>query len=231
MPVDTPCLAWPTTLPKCRTSASADKFLEAFVAALTPLRAFSTDFSPEFTQRGKTVNVPVDWSGECQLRLCRELFPRTLTAAWTASPWFWTGTRCSRCTLTDKEVSESSWVSIERLAVSKARQLAPRRADGHLEPHHGGELWAAALDPVDAEDFNADTGARRAPSHVPRRTCPSPTARARSRQRLLTLISSATRRISHSYLMQMSQPLPHGGADSAGLWVRHLRDDHSAGQQ
>ncbi len=33
----------------------ADKFLESFVAALTPLRAFSTDFSPEFSERGNAM--------------------------------------------------------------------------------------------------------------------------------------------------------------------------------
>ena len=37
----------------------SDVFLETFVAALMPLRAFSTDFSSEFVERGKTVHVPV----------------------------------------------------------------------------------------------------------------------------------------------------------------------------
>ena len=37
----------------------ADVFLETFVAALMPLRAFSIDFSSEFVERGKTVHVPV----------------------------------------------------------------------------------------------------------------------------------------------------------------------------
>ena len=47
------------TLTNLQDIRISQAFLEAFRAALQPLRAFSTDFSAEFLERGKTVNVPV----------------------------------------------------------------------------------------------------------------------------------------------------------------------------
>jgi hypothetical protein len=101
----------------------ADRFLEAFVAALTPLRAFSTDFTPEFTQRGKTVNVPVIGAANASYDF-NGSYSANADSDVQGIPVVLDRHKVQSLHLTDKEVSESSWVSVERLAIAKARQLA-----------------------------------------------------------------------------------------------------------
>jgi hypothetical protein len=181
----------------------ADKFLEAFVAALTPLRAFSTDFSPEFTQRGKTVNVPVIGAANASYDFAGS-YSQNADSSVDGIPVVLDRHKVQSLHLTDKEVSESSWVSIERLAVSKARQLAQDVLTDIWSLITSANYGAAALDPVEAEDFNADTVL------AVRQACAQ--ANMPVSDRALVLDSAyysnllGDPKISHSYLMQMSQP-------------------------
>ena len=101
----------------------ADTFLEAFVAALMPLSAFSTDFSSEFTERGKTVHVPLIGSANKSYDFDGSYSQNADSSADTI-PVQLNRHKVQSMHLTDKEFSESSIISLERLAQSKARQLA-----------------------------------------------------------------------------------------------------------
>jgi len=113
----------PNNLNNIQDVRIADVFLEAFVAALMPLRAFSTDFSSEFIERGKTVHVPLigaanksyDFGGS---------YSQNADSNVDGIPVQLTRHKVQSLHLTDKEFSESSVISLERLAQSKARQLA-----------------------------------------------------------------------------------------------------------
>ena len=181
----------------------ADKFLESFVAALTPLRAFSSDFSPEFTERGKTVNVPVIGAAAASYDFAGS-YSQNADSDVQGIPVVLDRHKVQSLHLTDKEVSESSWVSIERLAISKARQLAQDVLTDLWSLITAVNYGAAAIDPVNAPDFGADTVLDL------RKACA--TADMPVSDRALVLDSSyysnllGDSKISHSYLMQMSQP-------------------------
>jgi hypothetical protein len=181
----------------------ADKFLEAFVAALTPLRAFSTDFSPEFTQRGKTVNVPVIGAANASYDFAGS-YSANADSSVDGIPVALDRHKVQSLHLTDKEVSESSWVSLERLATSKARQLAQDVLTDIWSLVTAANYGAAAGDPVLAEDFTADTVL------AIRKACAA--ANMPVTDRALILDSAyysallGDPKIAHSYLMQMSQP-------------------------
>jgi hypothetical protein len=181
----------------------ADKFLEAFVAALTPLRAFSTDFSPEFSERGKTVNVPVIGAANTSYDFAGS-YSANADSDVQGIPVVLDGHKVQSLHLTDKEVSESSWVSIERLAISKARQLAQDVLTDIWSIVTAANYGAPAIDPVDAEDFDSSTVL------AVRKACAQ--ANMPVTDRALILDSAyysnllGDPKISHSYLMQMSQP-------------------------
>lgn len=132
----------------------ADKFLKTFVAALTPLRAFSTDFSPEFSERGKTVNVPVvggagpsyDFAGS---------YSQNKDSDVDSIPVILDRHKVQSLHLTDKEVSESSWPTMERLAEAKARQLAQDVLTDIWSIVTAANYGAAALTDVEATDFDS----------------------------------------------------------------------------
>lgn len=181
----------------------ADKFLEAFVAALTPLRAFSTDFSPEFTQRGKTVNVPVIGAANASYDFAGS-YSQNADSSVDGIPVVLDRHKVQSLHLTDKEVSESSWVSIERLAVSKARQLAQDVLTDIWSLVTASNYGPSAIDPIDATEFNSDTVLEM------RKVCSA--VNMPSSDRALILDSSyysnllGDPKVSHSYLMQMAQP-------------------------
>jgi hypothetical protein len=181
----------------------ADRFLEAFVAALTPLRAFSTDFSPEFAQRGKTVNVPVIGAANASYDFAGS-YSQNADSAVDGIPVVLDRHKVQSLHLTDKEVSESSWVSLERLATSKARQLAQDVLTDIWSLITAANYGAPAITAIAAEDFNADTVL------AIRKACAQANMPISDRALILdsayysTLLGDP--KVSHSYLMQMAQP-------------------------
>jgi hypothetical protein len=181
----------------------AQSFLEAFVAALTPLRAFSTDFTSEFTQKGKTVNVPVigasaaseDFAGSYSASADSEL---------DAIPVVLDKHKVQCLHLTDKEVSESSFLSLERLAVSKARQLAQDVLTDLWSAVTAAKYGENCIPPLPASAFDASSVLKI------REACAA--VKMPVSERALILDSAyysnllGDDRISFSYLMQMSQP-------------------------
>ena len=110
------------TLTNLQDIRISQAFLDAFRAALQPLRAFSTDFSAEFLERGKTVNVPVvgnalptssDFAGSYSQNADRTV---------TTIPVMCNRHKVRSFHLTDKEAAESSFIRLERLR----RITAPR---------------------------------------------------------------------------------------------------------
>ena len=181
----------------------ADKFLEAFVAALTPLRAFSTDFRSEFTQRGKTVNVPVIGAANASYDF-NGSYSENADSDVQGIPVVLDRHKVQSLHLTDKEVSESSWVSLERLATSKARQLAQDVLTDIWSLITVANYGASAVPAVDAEDFDSATVL------AVRQACATANMPVTDRALILdsayysNLLGDA--KISHSYLMQMAQP-------------------------
>ena len=111
------------TLTNIQDIRIADVFLETFVAALMPLRAFSIDFSSEFIERGKTVHVPVVGAANKSYDF-KGSYAQNADSSVDTIPVELTKHKVQSLHLTDKEYSESSIISLERLARSKARQLA-----------------------------------------------------------------------------------------------------------
>jgi len=141
------------TLTNLQDIRIADTFLQTFVAALTPFRAFSTDFSAEFVERGKTVNVPIigeagqshDFAGSYSEHADRSI---------DAIPVVLSRHKVQSINLQDKEVADSSWVTLERLAVGKARQLAQDVLEdiwgAITAARYGASVWEGT-----PEDFDA----------------------------------------------------------------------------
>lgn len=181
----------------------ADRFLEAFVAALTPLRAFSTDFRSEFTQRGKTVNVPVIGAANASYDF-NGSYSENADSDVQGIPVVLDRHKVQSLHLTDKEVSESSWVSLERLATSKARQLAQDVLTDIWSLVTAANYGSPAVPAVDAEDFDSATVL------AVRQACATANMPVTDRALILdsayysNLLGDA--KISHSYLMQMAQP-------------------------
>ena len=181
----------------------ADRFLEAFVAALTPLRAFSTDFRSEFTQRGKTVNVPVIGAANASYDF-NGSYSENADSDVQGIPVVLDRHKVQSLHLTDKEVSESSWVSLERLATSKARQLAQDVLTDIWSLGTAATYGSPAVPAVDAEDFDSATVL------AVRQACATANMPVTDRALILdsayysNLLGDA--KISHSYLMQMAQP-------------------------
>lgn len=181
----------------------ADVFLETFVAALMPLRAFSTDFSSEFTERGKTVHVPVvgaagksyDFEGS---------YSQNADSSVDTIPVELSRHKVQSLHLTDKEYSESSVISLERLARSKARQLAQDVLQ---------DIWGSII----AADYELAIPALLATAFDAskvlkvRETCAAKNMPVAERSLILddsyysNLLGDD--KISHSYLTQMSQPV------------------------
>ncbi len=193
----------PNALNSIQDIRIADKFIEAFVAALTPLRAFSTDFTAEFIERGKTVNVPVIGAANASHNFAGS-YSQNADSAVDAIPVVLDRHKVQSLHLTDKEVSESSWISLERLAVSKARQLAQDVLT---------DVWSL----VTAANFGAPCIAALAPDDFDsaqvlaiRQACAAVNMPTTERALILddayysNLLGDP--KISHSYLMQMSQP-------------------------
>jgi hypothetical protein len=107
------CVA--NTLTNLQDVRIADTFLKTFVAALTPLRAFSTDFSSEFIERGKTVNVPVVGGAGASYDFAGS-YSQNMDSNVDSLPFVLDRHKVQSLHLTDKEVSESSWPTMERLA-------------------------------------------------------------------------------------------------------------------
>lgn len=181
----------------------ADVFLEAFVAALMPLRAFSTDFSSEFTERGKTVHVPLIGAAN-QSYDFEGSYSQNADSSVDTIPVQLTQHKVQSLHLTDKEFSESSVISLERLAQSKARQLAQDVLQDIwsviIEEHFGAPVLAA----VAAADFDA------AKVLSMREACAGVNMPVTERSLILddayysALLGDS--KISQHYLMQVSQP-------------------------
>lgn len=103
-------------------SIIAKKAIEAFVAELAPLRAFSTDFSDETAAKGATVQVAI---------------PANITAGTTANAYETedsatlgvasvplTGYAKATVGLTDKQFQESSSARLEVFAIQQAKAVA-----------------------------------------------------------------------------------------------------------
>lgn len=193
----------PNTLTDVQDIRIADKFLEAFVAALTALRAFSTDFSSEFIEKGKTVNVPIIGAANSSYDFAGS-YSANADSSVSAIPVVLNRHKVQSLHLTDKEVSESSWVSIERLAISKARQLAQDVLTDIWSAITLTNFGASAIPAVLAEAFDSATVL------AIRQACAAVNMPVSERALVLdsayysNLLGDA--KISHSYLMQMSQP-------------------------
>lgn len=195
------CMA--NTLTDVQDLRIADKFLEAFVAELTALRAFSTDFTPEFAKRGKTVNVPVIGAANASYDFAGS-YSANADSDVQGIPVVLDRHKVQSLHLTDKEVSESSWVSMERLAISKARQLAQDVLTDIWSLVTIANYGAASIPGLAATDFNSDSvlGIRQA--------CAA--AKMPANDRALILDSSyysnllGDAKISNSYLNQMAKP-------------------------
>ena len=193
----------PNALNNIQDVRIAQAFLEAFVATLTPLRAFSTDFSAEFTERGKTVNVPAIGAAGASYDFAGS-YSQNADSTVDSLPVVLDKHKVQSLHLTDKEVSESSWVTLERLARSKARQLAQDVLTtlwGSITQANYGD---PALDPVEATAFDASSVLKI------REACAAVNMPASERALILddayysNLLGDD--KISYSYLMQMSQP-------------------------
>lgn len=193
----------PNNLTEVQDIRIADKFLEAFVAALTPLRAFSTDFSPEFSQRGKTVNVPVIGAANASYDFAGS-YSANADSDVQGIPVILDKHKVQSLHLTDKEVSESSWVSLERLAISKARQLAQDVLTDIWGLVTAANYGAPSIPALAATGFDADQVL------AIRQACAAANMPVTDRALILdsayysSLLGDA--KISHSYLMQMAQP-------------------------
>jgi hypothetical protein len=143
----------PNVLTNLQDIRIADTFLQTFVAALTPFRAFSTDFSAEFIERGKTVNVPIigeaqeshDFAGSYSEHADRSI---------DSIPVVLSRHKVQSINLQDKEVAESSWVTLERLATGKARQLAQDVLEdiwsAVTAARYGAAVWTGTSEEFDA---------------------------------------------------------------------------------
>ena len=180
----------------------ADVFLETFVAALMPLRAFSIDFSSEFIERGKTVHVPVVGAANKSYDF-KGSYAQNADSSVDTIPVELTKHKVQSLHLTDKEYSESSVISLERLARSKARQLAQDVLQ---------DIWGAIV----AKDYSlaipalAATAFDAAKVLKIREACAAKNMPVSERSIILddafysNLLGDD--KISHSYLTQMSQP-------------------------
>jgi hypothetical protein len=144
------------TLTNLQDIRIADKFLKTFVAALTPLRAFSTDFSSEFIERGKTVNVPVVGAAGASYDFAGS-YSENMDSNVNSLPVVLDRHKVQSLHLTDKEVSESSWPTMERLAEEKARQLAEDVLTDIWNIVTVANYGAAGIPAVAAADFDAST--------------------------------------------------------------------------
>ena len=180
----------------------SDVFLETFVAALMPLRAFSTDFSSEFVERGKTVHVPVVGAANASYDF-KGSYAQNADSNVDTIPVELTKHKVQSLHLTDKEYSESSVISLERLARSKARQLAQDVLQ---------DIWGAILsaDYDQAIPALAATGFDAGKVLKIREACAAKNMPVSERSLILddsfytNLLGDD--KISHSYLTQMSQP-------------------------
>jgi len=180
----------------------SDVFLETFVAALMPLRAFSTDFSSEFVERGKTVHVPVVGAANASYDF-KGSYAQNADSNVDTIPVELTKHKVQSLHLTDKEYSESSVISLERLARSKARQLAQDVLQ---------DIWGAILsdDYAQAIPALAATGFDASKVLKIREACAAKNMPVSERSLILddsfytNLLGDD--KISHSYLTQMSQP-------------------------
>lgn len=180
----------------------SDVFLETFVAALMPLRAFSTDFSSEFVERGKTVHVPVVGAANASYDF-KGSYAQNADSNVDTIPVELTKHKVQSLHLTDKEYSESSVISLERLARSKARQLAQDVLQ---------DIWGAILsaDYDQAIPALAATGFDASKVLKIREACAAKNMPVSERSLILddsfytNLLGDD--KISHSYLTQMSQP-------------------------
>ena len=180
----------------------ADVFLETFVAALMPLRAFSIDFSSEFIERGKTVHVPVVGAANKSYDF-KGSYAQNADSSVDTIPVELTKHKVQSLHLTDKEYSESSVISLERLARSKARQLSQDVLQ---------DIWGAIV----AADYSlaipalAATAFDAAKVLKIREACAAKNMPVSERSIILddafysNLLGDD--KISHSYLTQMSQP-------------------------
>jgi hypothetical protein len=180
----------------------SDVFLETFVAALMPLRAFSTDFSSEFVERGKTVHVPVVGAANASYDF-KGSYAQNADSNVDTIPVELAKHKVQSLHLTDKEYSESSVISLERLARSKARQLAQDVLQ---------DIWGAILsaDYDQAIPALAATGFDASKVLKIREACAAKNMPVSERSLILddsfytNLLGDD--KISHSYLTQMSQP-------------------------
>jgi len=193
----------PNVLRNIQDIRIADVFLESFVAALTPLRAFSTDFSPEFTERGKTVHVPLigataksyDFAGS---------YSQNADSNVDGIPVQLTKHKVQSLHLTDKEYSESSVISLERLAKSKARQLAQDVLQDLWSVIKAANYGPPGLANLEAAEFDS------AKVLAVRAACASRKMPVTERSLILdsayysNLLGDP--KVSQSYLMQVSQP-------------------------
>lgn len=191
------------TLTNLQDIRIADAFLKTFVAALTPLRAFSTDFSSEFIERGKTVNVPVVGGAGASYDFAGS-YSQNMDSNVDSLPVVLDRHKVQSLHLTDKEVSESSWPTMERLAEAKARQLAEDVLTDIWGIVKTAQYGAAAIPGLAAGDFDAATVL------LLRGVCASRNMPVASRNLILNdayytnLLGDP--KISQSYLTQMSAP-------------------------
>ncbi len=193
----------PNTLTNIQDIRIADKFLETFVAALTPLRAFSTDFSSEFLEKGKTVNVPVIGASGASQNFAGS-YKANAGSTVEGLPVVLEHHKFQNIIITDKEASESSFLTLERLAISKARRLAQDVLTHLWSLVTAANYGAESITPLDATAFDA------AKVLALRGVCAA--ANMPLSERALILSDSyytnllGDPKVSQSYLMQMSQP-------------------------
>ena len=159
-------------------------------------------FSSEFIERGKTVHVPVVGAANKSYDF-KGSYAQNADSSVDTIPVELTQHKVQSLHLTDKEYSESSVISLERLARSKARQLAQDVLQ---------DIWGAIV----AKDYSlaipalAATAFDAAKVLKIREACAAKNMPVSERSIILddafysNLLGDD--KISHSYLTQMSQP-------------------------
>jgi len=192
------------TLTNLQDIRISQAFLEAFRAALQPLRAFSTDFSAEFLERGKTVNVPVVGNALPTSSDFEGSYSKNADRTVNTIPVVCNRHKVRSFHLTDTEASESSFIKLDRLASSEAKQLAQDVLQDIFSVITEANYGATAIPSVAAADFDSThvLGIRGACAKVKMPT--SERALILDDAYYTALLGDP--KISHSYLSQMSQP-------------------------
>ncbi|MDP0498681.1 MAG: hypothetical protein Q7P63_01150 [Verrucomicrobiota bacterium JB022] len=192
------------TLTNIQDIRIAQAFLEAYRAKLLSLMVFSTDFSPEFLQRGKTVTVPIVGASLPNSSTFGGSYSANADRTTTGLEVVCDKHFVRSFHLTDREFAESSFVALERQARAEAHQLAHDVLQEIFSVITLANYGAPVIDPVAEADFDASTVLQI------RRGCAA--AKMPTTERALILDDAyytallADKTVSQSYLAQMAQP-------------------------